>query len=191
MRTRCFATICVLTLIAILTVPAYAQEDVRVLAANKTSTMEKEMNEAAEAGYRFAGVMGGDTAFGGSEVVVLMTRNPSGTSGFGYKLLATSRTSTMQKEMQEAGDAGYEFRGQTIFRSAFGGKEVVVVLERDKSVTQPVRYEYRLLATKKTSTLQKEVSEATAAGYAFVGMTVADTAIGGDEIVSILRKRVQ
>lgn len=184
-------TLCFVTLIAILGVPAYAQEDVRVLAANKTSTMEKEMNEAAEAGYKFAGVMGGDTAFGGSEVVVLMTRNPSGTSGYGYKLLATSRTSTMQKEIQEAGDAGFEFKGQTIFKSTFGGKEVVVVLERDKSVAQPTKYEYRLLATKKTSTLQKEVSEATAAGYAFVGMMVADTAIGGDEIVSILRKRIQ
>jgi hypothetical protein len=184
-------TLYFLTLTAILAAPAYAQEDVRVLAANKTSTMEKEMNEAAEAGYKFAGVMGGDTAFGGSEVVVLMTRNPTGASGYGYKLLATSRTSTMQKEMQEAGDAGYEFKGQTIFNSTFGGKEVVVVLERDKSVAQPTKYEYRLLATKKTSTLQKEVSEATAAGYAFVGMTVADTAIGGDEIVSILRKRIQ
>ena len=108
-----------------------------------------------------------------------------------YRVLATNKTSTMQKEMQEAGDAGYEFKGQTIFDSTFGGKEVVVVLERDKSVAQPVRYEYRLLATKKTSTLQKEVSEATAAGYAFVGMTVADTVIGGDEIVSILRKRIQ
>src|SRR6185503_6266267 len=152
-------TLYVFMLTALLAVPAYAQEDVRVLAANKTSTMEKEMNEAAEAGYKFAGVMGGDTAFGGSEVVVLMTRNPSGTSGYGYKLLATSKTSTMQKEMQEAGDAGYEFKGQTIFDSTFGGKEVVVVLERDKSVAQPVKYEYRLLATKKTSTLQKEVSE--------------------------------
>jgi hypothetical protein len=185
-------TLCFVTLTAILgVIPAYAQEDVRVLAANKTSTMEKEMNEAAEAGYKFAGVMGGETAFGGSEVVVLMTRVPSGTSGFTYKLLATSRTSTMQKEMQEAGDAGFEFKGQTIFKSTFGGKEVVVVLERDKGVGQPVKYEYRLLATKKTSTLQKEVSEATAAGYTFVGMTVADTAIGGEEIVSILRKRIQ
>ena len=184
-------TLFFLMLTAILGVPAYAQEDVRVLAANKTSTMEKEMNEAAEAGYKFAGVMGGDTAFGGSEVVVLMTRNPAGTAGFGYKLLATTRTSTMQKEMQAAGDAGFEFKGQTVFDTTFGGKEVVVVLERDKSVAQPVKYEYRLLATKKTSTLQKEVSEATAAGYAFVGMTVADTAIGGDEIVSILRKRIQ
>jgi len=176
---------------SILSIPAFAQEDVRVLAANKTSTMEKEMNEAGDAGYRFASVMGGETAFGGSEVVVLMTPHPAGGSRFAYKLLATTKTSTMQKEMQEAGDAGFEFRGQTIFKSTFGGKEVVVVLERDGAITQPTKYEYRLLATKKTSTLQKEVSEATAAGYAFVGLTVADTAIGGDEIVSILRKPIQ
>jgi hypothetical protein len=191
MRTVCLLTLPVVLLTAIPAVPAYAQEDVRVLATSKTSTMEKEMNEAAEAGYRFATVMGGDTAFGGSEVVVLMTRVPGGPSSFGYRLLATSKTSTMQKEIQEAGDAGFEYRGQTVFKSAFGGKEVVVVLERDKTVAQPTRYEYRLVATTKTATLQKEVSDATAAGYAFVGMTVADTAIGGDEIVSILRKRVQ
>ena len=191
MRTVCLLTLPVVLLTVIPAVPAHAQEDVRVLATSKTSTMEKEMNEAAEAGYRFATVMGGDTAFGGSEVVVLMTRVPGGPSSFGYRLLATSKTSTMQKEMQEAGDAGFEYRGQTVFKSAFGGKEVVVVLERDKTVAQPTRYEYRLVATTKTATLQKEVSDATAAGYAFVGMTVADTAIGGDEIVSILRKRVQ
>ena len=191
MRTVCLLTLSVVLLTVIPALPAYAQEDVRVLATSRTSTMEKEMNEAAEAGYRFATVMGGDTAFGGSEVVVLMTRVPGGPSSFGYRLLATSKTSTMQKEIQEAGDAGFEYRGQTVFESSFGGKEVVVVLERDKNVAQPVRYEYRLLATKKTATLQKEVSDATAAGYAFVGMTVADTAIGGDEIVSILRKRVQ
>jgi hypothetical protein len=184
-------TLCLLTgLIGILAGPAYAQGDVRVLATNKTSTMEKEMNEAAEAGFRFAGVMGGDTALGGSEVVVLMTKDPSQISSFSYRLLATTKTSTMQKEMQEAGDAGFEYKGQTIFKSTFGGKEVVVVLERDKTVATPVKYEYRLLATKKSSTLQKELSQATSAGYAFVGLTIADTAIGGDEIVSILRKEV-
>jgi hypothetical protein len=119
-----------------------------------------------------------------------MTKDPSQISSFGYRLLATTKTSTMQKEMQEAGDAGFEYRGQTIFKSTFGGKEVVVVLERDKTVATPVKYEYRLLATKKSSTLQKELSQATSAGYAFVGLTIADTAIGGDEIVSILRKEV-
>jgi hypothetical protein len=168
----------------------YAQQDVRVLATNKTSTMQKEMNEAADAGYRFAAVMGGDTAFGGSEVVVLMTRVADGKPSFAYRLLATNKTSTMQKEMQEAGDAGFEYKGQSVFKSTFGGKEVVVILEHDKAVEPPVRYAYRLVATTKTSTLQKEVSEVTAAGYQFVGMTVADTVIGGSELVSILRKRI-
>jgi hypothetical protein len=36
----------------------------KVLATKKTSTAQKEMNAAADAGYRFAGVMGGETAFG-------------------------------------------------------------------------------------------------------------------------------
>jgi hypothetical protein len=167
-----------------------AQQDLKVLATNKTSTMEKEMNEAAEAGFRFAAVMGGDTAFGGSEVVVIMVKTPGDAVRSAYKLLATGKTSTMQKELQEAGDAGYEYRGQTVFKSTFGGKEVVVLLERDKSLPQPVRYQYRLVSTKKTATMQKELGEAAAAGYEFVGMTVAATLVGGDEVVGILRKKV-
>ncbi|MBA3295703.1 MAG: hypothetical protein H0U19_02110 [Acidobacteria bacterium] len=93
-------------------------------ATNKTSTMQKEMQQAAEAGFRFGDVMGGDTAFGGSEVVVIMHRGAAA-DRFDYRLLATNKTSTMQKEMQEGGDAGFEYRGQTVFKSAFGGKEVV------------------------------------------------------------------
>ena len=108
-----------------------------------------------------------------------------------YRVLATSKTSTMQKEMQEAGDAGYEYRGQTVFKSAFGGKEVVTILERDREAVSPVRFEYRLIATKKTSTLQKELAEAGDQGFEFVGVTVAQTVIGGTEVVSILRRRAQ
>ena len=48
--------------------------DFVLLATNRTSTMEKEMNEAAVDGYRFNGVMGGETSFGGSEVVVIMSK---------------------------------------------------------------------------------------------------------------------
>ena len=166
-----------------------AEQDVRVLATAKTSTMEKEMNEAAEAGFRFAAVMGGDTAFGGSEVVVVMTRTPD-QPRVQYRLLATGKTSTMEKELQQAGDAGFEYRGQTVFKSTFGGKEVAVILERDKSA-EPVRYRYHVLATNKTSTMEKELRESTAAGYEFVGMTVGKTLIGGEEVVSILRKKAE
>jgi hypothetical protein len=160
----------------------------RVLATNKTSTMQKEMQDAASAGFRFSGVMGGETSFGGSEVVVMMSREAK-PGQYEYRLLATNKTSTMHKEMQEAGDAGFEYRGQTVFKSAFGGKEVVVILERDVNASERPRYEYRLLATKKTSTLQKELSEAGDHGFAFVGLTVAETAIGGTEVVAILRRK--
>src|SRR5262249_9049012 len=60
----------------------------RVLATSKTSTMEKEMNEAAEAGFRFRSVMGGETAVGGSEVVAVMVRALERKGRYAYKLLA-------------------------------------------------------------------------------------------------------
>ncbi|HZM87478.1 MAG TPA: hypothetical protein VFF31_13225 [Blastocatellia bacterium] len=165
-----------------------AQREFRLLATNKTSTMQKEMNEAADAGFHFEGTMGGETSFGGSEVVVIMSRDPSAPEKrYEYKLLATSKTSTMQKELQQAGNAGFEFKGQSVYSSTFGGKEVVVILERD-SEAKHAQWEYKLLATKKTSTMQKELNEAGAEGFVFVGVTVGDTAIGGKEVVSILRR---
>jgi hypothetical protein len=164
------------------------KREFRLLATNKTSTMQKEMNEAADAGYRFEGTMGGETSFGGSEVVVIMSRDPSSQKErYRYKLLATSKTSTMQKELQQAGNAGFEYKGQSVYSSTFGGKEVVVILERDLEANQ-MQWEYKLLATKKTSTMQKELNEAGAEGFAFVGVTVGETVIGGREVVSILRR---
>jgi len=176
--------------VAALYVPsrALAQSvDYRVLATNKTSTMEKELNEAAEAGFRYQAVMGGDTAIGGSEVVVVVTRIAEAKGRFSYKLLATSKTSTMEKELQQAADAGFEYRGQTVFKSTFGGEEVVCILERDKD-SGAERSQYKLLATSRTSTLQKELLDAGRIGYQILGMTVGKTAMGGNELVAILRR---
>jgi hypothetical protein len=158
----------------------------RVLATSKTSTMEKELNDAAEAGFRFLTVMGGNTALAGGEVVVVMSR-PQAKGRYAYKLLATSKTSTMQKELQQAADAGYHYRGQTVFETAFSGDEVVVILERDRDAESQA-FEYKLFATSKTSTFQRELTAAGASGYEVIGMTVAKTALGGDELVAIARK---
>ena len=172
---------------------ATAQEaaayEYRVLATAKTSTMEKELNDGAEAGFRFQAVMGGDTA-GGSEVVVVMARRADVKAQVAYKLLATSKTSTMEMELRAAAEAGFEYRGQTVFKSAFGGQEVVCILERDAGAAR-MRSAYRLLATSKTSTLQKELQTAGAAGYALMGMTVGKTAMGGTELVAIMRRAEQ
>jgi len=184
----CSLAMRLLVLASISLLPCAAAVDYRVLSTNRTSTMEKEMNEAAAAGFQFASVMGGDVATGGKEVVVAMQKEleaPAATRV--YKLLATSKTSTMQKELQQLGDEGFEYRGQTVFESAFAGKEVVVIMERDPA-RPTTKIQYRLLATTRTSTMQKELRESGESGFFVVGMTVAKTSFGGPEIVTILRK---
>jgi hypothetical protein len=163
----------------------------KVLATSKTSTMEKEMADAGAQGYRFVAVMGGQTAAGGSEVVVLMERRNDDKTRYQYRLLATNKTSTLQKELQEASDAGYIAVGQTVFSSAFGGEETAAILERDPERPRSERYEFRLIATSKTSTLQKELQDAAEEGFEAVAMTVGKTAFGGSELVVITRRRAK
>ena len=160
----------------------------QLLATNRVGTMEKEMREAASSGYRFLEVASGETVFGGSEALVVMVRPKDGDhkQKFDYKLLATSKTSTMQRELQEAGDAGFEHRGQSVFKKTFN-TEVIVILEREIDL-KPKLWDYKLLATSKTSTMQKEVLEAAAAGYQFVGFSSGSTFFGGSEVITIMRR---
>ncbi|MEJ7861997.1 MAG: hypothetical protein WKF90_10230 [Pyrinomonadaceae bacterium] len=169
-----------------------AQSQYKLLATKKTSTMQKELQQASDAGYRFEGVSGGGTSFGGSEVLVIMSKPADVNSNgrFQYRLLATSKTSTMQKEMQEAGNNGFEYKGQVVFPTFIGGDEVVVILEKDTKA-ELKKTEYKLFATKKTSTMEKEMNEGGEAGYIFVGVTVGKTLIGGSEVVVIMRKGVR
>ena len=179
-------------LVLTLQISVIAQTQFKVLATKKTSTMQKELQEAADAGYRFEGVSGGKTSFGGSEVLIVVSKKPDvDLSGrYQYKLLATSKTSTMQKELQQAGDNGFEYKGQAVFDTFIGGDEVVVILEKDTKA-EPKRIEYKLFATKKTSTMQKEINEGGAAGYEYVGVTVGETFIGGSEVVIIMRRNAK
>ena len=109
--------------------PAAAQDlaKFKLLATSRTGTMEDELNEAGAQGYRFAGTQGGETAFGGREAVVVMQLDPEGRR-FRYILLATSRTGTMEEELNEA-PPEFDFAGMTVFQSAFGGREAAVILE--------------------------------------------------------------
>ncbi|MBI4910117.1 MAG: hypothetical protein HY820_41250 [Acidobacteria bacterium] len=174
-------------LVALVADVGYAQKfDYRVLATTKTSTMEKEMNEAAAGGFVFGGVMGGETGAGGKEMVVIMGRDVAAPGRRSYKLLATSRTGTMQKELQQAGDEGFHYRGQTVYQSGFGGHEVVIILEKNSESAK--RVEYKLLSTTRTGTMQKELREAGDNGYRFLGVMVGKTAMGGKEVISLLEK---
>jgi hypothetical protein len=183
------ATIATGVLCLALAVPALAQtRSYKILATSKTSTMQKEMQDAGDAGYKFVAVMGGETAIGGKEVVVLVEKSSDDKNTYGYRLLATSKTSTLQKELQEAGDAGFHAVGQTVFESMFGGKETVAIVQKSSGVSDATRYEYKLVATNKTSTLEKELKELADEGFQAIDLTVGKTAIGGNEIVVITRR---
>lgn len=178
--------------IGLLTAPtAFAQTHTyKVLATSKTSTMQKEMQEAGEAGFRFVAVMGGETGVGGKEVVVLMENAGADSNVYGYRLLATSKTATLQKELQEAADGGFGVVGQTVFESTFGGKETAAIVEKAGAAAAE-RFEYKLVATTKTSTMEKELKELADAGYQATGLTVGKTAMGGSELVVITRRKAK
>ena len=44
--------------------------------------------------------------------------------------MATSKTSTLQKELVSAGEAGFELVGLTVSKTALGGKESVAITRR-------------------------------------------------------------
>ena len=50
------------------------------------------------------------------------------------------------------------------------------------------KIDYRVLATSKTSTMEKELNDGAEAGFEILGMTVGKTALGGAELVAIARK---
>jgi hypothetical protein len=137
-----------------------------LLATNKTSTMQKELEEAAAQGFR---VLTGASNCGQMEMVLFLGRTAQPPDTFKYQLLATTRTSSLEKELNEAARQGYRLLPDTLMaKENLLSKEIVAVLE--KAHKPDKQYEYKLLATSLTSTLQKEVFQAEADGFALIGM---------------------
>ncbi len=138
-----------------------------LLATRKTATMQKELDEAAALGFRV--VVGSPTS--GVEMAILLDRVATPPNTYKYKLLATTNTGTMQKELNQAAAEGYRLLPRTMIakvEAMWGHPEIVVLLEREPNSNK--RYDYKLLATTLTSTLQKEIIQALADGYVLAGM---------------------
>ncbi len=161
----------------------------RLLATGRTSTMERELNEAALDGFVLVSAIGGETAHGGRELVAILSR-PFETNRIvpaEYLVLATNRTGTMQNELNDAARRGFLFVAQTVFETAFGGEEVVVIMERGPNADGPV-CEYQLLATERTSTMTRELAENARLGFVVRGLSVSETAFGGNEVVVVTER---
>jgi hypothetical protein len=137
-----------------------------LLATTKTSTMQKELDEASAAGFRVIG----SSPTSGSEMVVIMEKLATPPNNYQYHLLATTRTSTMQKEISEEAAKGFRLLPKTIIakQQMLGGQEIVLLMEKPPGKEQ--LYKYLLLATSRTATMQKEMAQAVDEGYEVVGM---------------------
>ena len=62
---------------------------------------------------------------------------------------------------------------------------MIAVLKRDLQAPSK-QYIYKLLSTKRTKTMNKELSQVGWEGFQLVGLTVSKTAFGGKELVSIM-----
>jgi hypothetical protein len=150
---------------------AQAQDDrYLLLATERTSTMQQEINEAAARGFRVVATSPKES----SEVIVVLEQTKD---KYEYLLVATTRMATLQREISDAAAAGYRI----VPRAVTGkGDEVIVLME--KGAEGPANAQYQVLATERTGTLQKEMSQASANGYSLVALA------GRGEHVAILER---
>jgi len=148
-----------------------------VLDTTKTSTMQTELQSAADQGYRLV------PGQGSWLLSAIMEKPATELPPIDYLLLATSKSGTMQKEMNDAAAKGYHFA------SVLGiGAEVVICMERRRGATTRT-HEQKLLATTKIGTMEKELLAEAANSYRFVGQTVFVNWLG-NEYVAILERPV-
>jgi hypothetical protein len=148
-------------------------QEFRFISTNKTSTFEKELNDWARQGFRFASL---SKAFNDTGIGGLLAREKEGEGGkYEYKVLATNKLSTMRKEIEAAAAEGFEFRGITTEQKfqPFAYPETIVIMERPVSETKR-RLDYKFVSTQREKTAQRELDAAVSEGYFPVEMVLGE-----------------
>lgn len=148
-----------------------------VLQTMKTSTMQKELDEAAAKGFRVL-FSGGD--IGG--LLIYLERPEQVTETYKYRLFAASKGNTLKKEMNEAAKEGFRLLPRTlILNFNFLTFEIVLIMEQDSKSSK--QYEYEMVGSGKVSKLPKEIAEMQNKGYTFVG-AIGNVGFGEKEVQS-------
>ena len=142
-----------------------------LLAAERTTTIQREIDDAAAKGFRVFGASSTD----GSETVMLLEKSGD---KYQYRVLAATRSGTLQREINEAAGDGYHIVPRAVARK---GDELLVLME--KGPEGPATPQYQVLGTDRTGTLQKEITQASNDGFTLVA--VAKTG----EHIAILERR--
>ena len=136
-----------------------ATPDYLFLDTEQTSTLQRELQEAADNGYR---LVPGQGSLGRRTVILEKVLDPEPIE---YLLLATAKTGTLQDEIAEAATHGYRLTSVI----ATGG-EAMVVMQRAPGQADPT-HEYVVLGAKRVGTMEKEFLAAAANGFKLVGQS--------------------
>jgi hypothetical protein len=124
--------------------------------------VDANLNALRREGGRVVGILGrppGEWQFSTPKPVFIVEKGAGAATDTGadrqYRVLSTQKTSTLQKEIVQAGNEG--------FRPIGTGYSTIVV-ERDPA-TEPPRVEYRLVSAKRLGTIEKEVNELAERGF--------------------------
>lgn len=166
---------------------AFSQEKVKidddqsylVLSTKRIQTMEKELDEVALKGFRV--LYGAPTQR--FDMSILLKRVPeAATEPYSYKVLATSRLKTMEKELNDLARQGYQLLPRTIiFKQGFITAELVMLMERAPKSNKT--YEYKLVQGRKEVKIHKEIDEAAPQGFQPVTMIIL-----GENVVVLERE---
>ena len=120
--------------------------------------MQQELQAAADNGYRLVRGQGS----WGPTAILERAVDPKPIE---YLLLATSKTGTLQDEIDDAATQGYRLA------SLLGkGDEAVVVMQRAPGQVDST-HEYVVLGTKRAGTMEEELLAAAANGFRLVGQS--------------------
>lgn len=146
-----------------------------LLATERSSTMADEIRQAAEFGFQI--LLGAPNRRG--EITYLLERGDWSLPPDTYHLLATRRLQTMEQELNATAEKGYRLLPRSVQWPEC--EELILVME--KSAAEDPRWQYLILGTQRTSTLQKELVAAAQQGYEVMAL------LGGSENVVILERR--
>lgn len=142
-----------------------------LIAANRQDTIQKELADRAAAGYRL-------TAVSCWKEMVVALEQRRGESRVEYRVLSTTKSSTLEREMNAAASNGFRLPSGTLHAIQKGsvlglspaGFEYVAVMEKG-SAGEPAP-EYVIIGAKRTSTLAREFDESVAKGLIPVALSL-------------------
>ena len=150
-----------------------------VLSSLKSSTMQRELQAAADRGYRLP-------SFQGAWGATVLLEKADDADRLEYLVLSTAKIATMEGEMSKAAAEGYRFA----LALNSGAREFAIVMQRAKG-SRVRTHEQVVRAANRIGTLKRETMTDIEKGFLPVGFTSVSGFVHNPEEVMVLERAVR